>query len=83
VAVDRIVPDLCLLDKSSSKIDFNDLEIKGILGSGTFGAISEANYNGKIVAVKQINVTSTEQMVEAFRDWKHEVCIMEHLHTKI
>ncbi len=28
VAVDRIVPGLRLLDKSNSKIDFNDLEIK-------------------------------------------------------
>ena len=51
------------------------LLISGIF-LGAFGVISEANYQGKSYAVKQITKTTDEEKLEAFREWYNEVCAM-------
>jgi hypothetical protein len=43
---------------------------------GAFGVISEARYQNKSYAVKQITKTTDEEKIEAFKEWYREVCAM-------
>ncbi len=74
-----VKPGLAQLD-SQGRMDFSvpasALQLGRILGKGGFGAVYEAIYAGKSVAVKQVNIHLS---ADALQELKREAEIMFHL----
>ncbi len=71
-----LIPDLLMADKESLRVNYKDLVVVKHLGTGSYGTIDEAKWNGESVAVKVITIALEEERAQAFEAWTKEVAIM-------
>jgi small GTP-binding protein len=64
VRVELLVPDVAMSDLESARIRESDLEIGRQLGSGSYGTVCAATYQGRAVAVKVLQATTSEGMAD-------------------
>lgn len=69
-----------LLEKSSVPIiKYEDIEVRGIIGRGTYGDVHFAKYKGSIIAVKKLRVQRvSKKRLNAFRDEVSVLCELQH-----
>eukprot|EP01102_Stenamoeba_stenopodia_P006506 TRINITY_DN1787_c0_g1_i2.p1 TRINITY_DN1787_c0_g1~~TRINITY_DN1787_c0_g1_i2.p1 ORF type:complete len:1288 (-),score=192.66 TRINITY_DN1787_c0_g1_i2:91-3954(-) len=73
--IDELAPDLTLADFEEYMIDYNKLVFKKELGKGSFGTVSLADYQNKLVAVKTLILPPMHNVAELLRDFRRELWI--------
>nr|XP_002736232.2 PREDICTED: serine/threonine-protein kinase mos-like [Saccoglossus kowalevskii] len=66
----------------SRGLQFDDIEINNLIGSGGFGAVYEGCYGGRRVAVKRINIFNKNKRA-AVESFKAELAALRLKHTNI
>ena len=74
VRLDVIVPDLSMAEVP--KIEYTEIEIEKEIGKGGFATVYKARYNGKLVALKQIDLGEESKLEDAYSDFMRESWIM-------
>jgi serine/threonine protein kinase/GTPase SAR1 family protein len=80
VPLEDLAPDICL----NYIPELKDVSVDRKLGAGGFGVVFRGMYDGKVVAIKELHVKSapsgsTEESIDRFRAFVHEVWIMSKL----
>lgn len=76
------ITDSCVIDHNLSfglQVRFDDIQMERPIGTGNFGAVYEAVYKGKHVAVKQLMVQQySSKVIEDFENELHILSILTH-----
>ena len=74
VRLDLLVPDLSMAEVT--RLNYDEIEIIKEIGKGGFATVYKANYKGKQVALKKIDIVEGSTAVEVFNDFIRETWIM-------
>ena len=94
VRIDAIAPDISFADMMTKRIDFKELNLIKVIGTGAFGQVYEAKLNENSVAVKVLEKQKKQQFSEfdepedlefkRFNEFQREVWIMSCIrHAKL